>query len=337
MENLLVYVALAGIVGLILINLTIVFSTVAINQLDHYNDKVYQKTYRQIEPIIAASIDDPIQLVRKLELVKTRVEKKAVFDSLMNYVQDSTTSKNSVNVLEKLGFIDKLISEASKKLSLRHIQLFSQLRYNKVVPLLMKGTESKNFEISYNSFYALSFFTMSQKELSIYVSALLKTSIIRDRKVDMLNHLHIDVKKLLYFLAEFTMDEQKVILLLVLKNRLKKQDVILANQLLPYLDGEKEIRIATIQVLTSSGNENYFSHLKELYEKESDWQVRAVLSKNLPDLHAPEEQNLLIEMLNDENWWVRHNAITTLKKRYPDSKNNKFIELVNEDESLKNL
>lgn len=255
----------------------------------------------------------------------------------MNYVQDPATSKNSVYVLEKLGFIDSLISEASKKLSLKHIQLFSQLRYNKVIPLLMKGTESKSFEISYNSFYALSFFTMSQKELSIYVSALLKTLIMRDRKVDMLNHLHIEVEKLLYFLAKFTKDEQKVVLLLVLKNRLTEQDIILAHQLLPYLDGEKEVRIATIQVLTASGNKNYFSHLKELYEREFDWQVRAVLSKNLPYLHAPEEQDLLIEMLNDENWWVRHNALTTLKSRYPDSKNHKYIELVNEDESLKNL
>lgn len=76
MENIMVYVALSGIVGLMLMNLIIVFSTVAVNQLDHHNDKVYQKTYHQIEPIIAASIDDPIELVKKLELVKTRVEKK---------------------------------------------------------------------------------------------------------------------------------------------------------------------------------------------------------------------------------------------------------------------
>lgn len=331
MNNLLVNVAWIGIISLIIINLFIVFFTVIINQKDRLNKKSYQKAHQQIQPIIKDTINDPSQLIVKLNFFKTKIERQAIFHSLMNHAQKPETTKNSLQVLERLGFLDELIKGASKKLSLRHIQLFSQLRLHKSFSILMKGTTSKNYEIGYNSFYALSLLPLSEKELPIYIEAVLKSSIMRDRIVDMLNHLHIEVEKILYFLEKVTLDKDKVILLLVLRNRLKKHDSLLANQLLPYLKGTKEVRIATIHALAASGNEFYFPFFQELYKNETDWQVRAVISKNLSLLNAPGEQELLTDMLKDENWWVRHNAMDVLKKRYPNHLN--FEGLENGDQS----
>lgn len=319
MNNLLANIAWVGIIILVSINLSIVLFTVIINQKDRLNKKSYQKAHQQIKPIVKEMIKDPSQLMERLFFFKTKVERKAVFHSLMSYAQKPETVKNSLWTLEQLGFLDELIKDASKKLTLRHIQLFSQLRFHKAFPILMKGTMSKNYEIGYNSFYALSLLPLSDKELSIYIESLLESSIMRDRIVDMLNHLHIDVKTILHFLEKVTLDKDKVILLLVLKNRLKKQDSLLANQILPYLEGSKEVRIATIHALAASENEFYFPFFQELYLKETDWQVRAVVSKNLSLLNAPGELKLLTDMLKDENWWVRHNAMNTLKKRYPDN------------------
>ncbi len=329
MESLLVYIAWIGIMCLITINLGIVFTTVFINQKDQFNRKVYQKAYKQIVSILEESNETQDQLIEKLNLFKTKQERKALFQALVDYVQHPKATINVLEILEKLGFIDGLVKDASKRLTLRQIQLFSQLRYNKAFPILINGTKSKNFETSYNSFYALSLLSLSQEELTIYVEALLKTTIMRDRKIDMLNHLDIGVEKLLYFLEKYPADSEKIIWLLVLKNRLKEQDSLLANQLLPYLEGSKEVKIAVIQALAASGNKSYFLFFKDLYQKEPDWQVRAVLSKNLQLLNAPWEQELLIEMLQDENWWVRHNAMTTLKERYPDSGNLKMVEFEN--------
>lgn len=329
MANLLVYIVWIGIICLIIINLGIVFATVFINQKDRFNQKVYQKAYRQIVTILEESNEDQDQLIEKLNVFKKKPERKAIFYALVDYVQHPKMTINALEVLEKIGFIDGLVKEASKRLSLRHIQLFSQLRYNKAFPILINGTKSKNFETNYNSFYALSLLPLSQEELPIYVEALLETTIMRDRKIDMLNHLDIGVEKLLYFLEKYPADSEKIIWLLVLKNRLKEQDSLLANQLLPYLEGSKEVKIAVIQALAASGNKSYFLFFKDLYQKEPDWQVRAVLSKNFQLLNAPWEQELLIEMLQDENWWVRHNAMTTLKERYPDSGNLKMVEFEN--------
>lgn len=326
MANLLVYIAWIGIICLIIINLGIVFATIFINQKDRFNQKFYQKAYRQIVLILEESNEDQDQLIEKLNVFKTKPERKAIFQVLVDYVQHPKMTINALEILEKLGFIDDLVKDASKRLTLRQIQLFSQLRYNKAFPILINGTKSKNFETSYNSFYALSLLSLSQEELPIYVEALLETTIMRDRKIDMLNHLDIKVEKLLYFLEKYPADSEKIIWLLVLKNRLKKQDSLWANQLLPYLEGAKEVKIAVIQVLAASGNKSYFLFFKELYQKETDWQVRAVLSKNLQLLNTPLEQELLLEMLQDENWWVRHNAMTTLKERYPDSAKLKLVE-----------
>lgn len=319
MENLLIYVAWIGIICLIIINLGIILATVVINQRDQFNQKKYLKAYHNIVPMIEKLNEEQDKLVEKLKVFKKKPEKKAVFYALVDHAQQPKPTINELEILEKLGFIDGLVKEASKKLSLQHIQIFSQLRYHKAFPILMNGTKSKNFEMVYNSFYALSLLKLSQKELYIFVEALLETTIMRDRKIDMLNHLNIEIEKLLYFLGKYSSDSEKIIWLLVLKNRLKEQDSLLANQLLPYLEGSKEVRIAVIQALATSGNKSYFPFFQELYQKENDWQVRAVLAKNLQLLNAPWEQELLIEMLNDENWWVRHNAMTTLKERYPHS------------------
>lgn len=327
MGNLLIYISWIGIICLITINLSIVLTTVFINQKDQFNQKVYQKAYQQIVPILEESNGSQDQLIEKLNVFKTKPERKAIFQALVEYVQHHKVTINSLEILEKLGFIDDLVKDASKRLTLRQIQLFSQLRYNKAFPILINGAKSKNFETSYNSFYALSLLSLSQEELTIYVEDLLKTTLMRDRKIDMLNHLDIEVEKLLYFLEKYQTDSEKIIWLLVLKNRLKKDDTKWGNQLLPYLEGSKEVKIAVIQALAASGNESYFLYFKDLYQKEPDWQVRAVLSKNLQLLNTPLEQALLLEMLQDENWWVRHNAMTTLKERYPDSAKLNLIEL----------
>lgn len=319
MNNLLVKVAWIGIIGLAVINLFIVLFTVFINLKDRLNRRNYQKTSQQLQPIIEGAINEPIQLIERLTFFKTKMERKAIFHALMSYAQKPETADNSLWTLEQLGFLDELTKAASKRLSLRHIQLFSQLRLHKAFLILMRGTKSKNYEIGYNSFYALSLLPLSEKELPIYIDILLASSIMKDRIVDMLNHLHIDVKTLLHFLEKVTLDRDKVILLLVLKNRLKEQDSLLANQLLPYLAGSKEVRIATIHALAASKNKFYFFFFQELYQKEADWQVRAVLSKNISLLSAPGEQELLTDMLNDENWWVRHNAIDNLNKYHPNN------------------
>jgi hypothetical protein len=319
MSQLLIYVAWIGVVILFITNLSIIFFTVIINQKYRLNAKNYQRAYEQIQPIIEEKIIDPSQLVEKLRFFKTNKEREVVFDTLMKYAQKPETAENSLWALGQLDFYDELMDNASKKLTLQHIQLFSQLRFHKAFPLLIKGTTNKNFEIKYNSFYAISSLPLSDKELPIYIDALLESAIMRDRIVDMLNHLHIDVEKILHFLSEVTLDKNKIILLLVLRNRLKKEDSLLGNQLLPYLEESREVRIATIRTLATSENDFYFSFFQELYKKEIDWQVRAVLAKDIPLLNAPGEQEILMEMVKDDNWWVRHNAINNLKKRYPNN------------------
>lgn len=319
MNNLLFHIAWIGIISLVIANLSIVILTVIINQKYRLNEKNYQTACKQIRPIIEENINNSGQLVAELNFFKTKKERKVVFEALMKYVQNPKTTKSSMWALEQLGFVDELIEDASKKLTLQQIQLFSQLRFHRASFLLMKGTTSKDQEIRYNSFYALSLLPLSEKELPIYIEALLESSIMRDRKVDMLNHLHMEVEKVFRFLSNVTQDKDKITLLLVLRNRLKDQDSLLINQLLPYLEGSKEVRIASTRALASSGNKFYFPFFQELYKKEVEWQVRAIVAKELPLLNAPGEKELLMDMLKDENWWVRHNATDTLEKRYPDN------------------
>ena len=90
--------------------------------------------------------------------------------------------------------------------------------------------------------------------------------------------------------------------------------------------------------MAASENEFYFPFFQELYIKETDWQVRAVVSKNLSLLNAPGELKLLTDMLKDENWWVRHNAMNTLKKRYPDNAMiNQKVEILENADQLTQL
>ncbi|MCC5912252.1 MAG: HEAT repeat domain-containing protein [Clostridiaceae bacterium] len=79
----------------------------------------------------------------------------------------------------------------------------------------------------------------------------------------------------------------------------------------------KEVRIAALKggyALGDIGDKDYLNRIVAL-EKDKEWEVRAFLTKFLKNVKTEESINILVRLMKDPNWLVRHNAAIALNKQ----------------------
>ena len=273
----------------------------------------YQKVYREVYPYVEAYIKDENKYSRRLHHIKKKLERQVILEILLTYSKDNHIS--IVDKFEELGYIDELIHNAQKSLNLELIKTLGLIKSKKSFEVLKNALNTDDYEVQYHSYYAISLLALDKEQVKTYISSLLSSGMIRDRVIEMIINLTLSTEAYFDLLKEEQTEQGKVIFLRVLENKLDLYDEEISDQLVKFLSGAKEVKIAAVVTLASTSNNKYFNLLRALYDQEEAWEVRAAIAKSIDKLSHPEDIVLLKKMIYDPNWWVRFNTAQVLAKK----------------------
>lgn len=319
MENNLIWITLTVIYLLLIVNVFIFNATIYLKLKKMFFEYRYKKKEEQLNPIMNNYLKGDVKNKKVLEYdgkdLKTRI--------VINIVQENYKLEKVkvAKIFDSLGYVDGLIKESNDKLSLALIHQLSEMSSTKVYPILMKGTENDNYEIRYQSFYALSFLPLNFTQIKDYIDALINSNILRDRKIEMINNLSLTPEIYFTLLQNEERSLGKVVLLRVLEDKLNKGTEVMKNKVTNYLTNSEfslEIRIAAVVALAATKEIKYQDILMNQYTTEKAWEVRAAIAKAMhefTDEHSEKQIELLKKMMYDENYWVRFNAGEVLARK----------------------
>jgi|GEM_PF-1213954 len=319
MENNLIWITLIVIYLLLIVNISIFIATI----FSKLKKKFYRYRYKNKKEKLKPILNDYLKGKTENETVLMYDEKASKTAIMISLIKEdfNLQEEKASEIFESLGYVKGLIKESHGNLSLSLIQELSEMKSAEGFPVLMKGMKSKNFEIIYQSAYALSFLPMNFTQIKEYVDGLIKSNILRDRVIEMVNNLSLNPE--IYFLLlqaeERTLG--KVVLLRVLEDKLSKGTDVMKKKITDYLvnvDYSLEIRIAAVVALASTQEKKYQDVLMKQYAIESAWEVRAAIAKAMHQFtqeHSEMQVDILKRMMYDENYWVRFNAGEVLARK----------------------
>ena len=321
MEKNLIWISLISIYFLLLINGLIFWVTILIKRKEVKRDKSYKKMYDVLLPDVIDYLK--LQELKPNNLLYDGSELKN--DVIINLIKTNAKSTllTARQAFEDLGYVDGVIEKAEKKLTLKKIKQLGVMGSPKAFPILIQGTSKDDFEVVYQSCYALSLLPMKEQEAEKYVTVLLHTNILRDRMIEMIKNLSLSIDVYWRLLLSQKTELGKVVLLRVLEDRFHKADPIIMEAVADILNdpqSSKEIRIAAVVALAATQNKNYVQLLLDHYRREEAWEVRAAVAKAL-NKYTEETSgdkskiHILKEMMYDSSWWVRFNAAEVLARK----------------------
>ncbi|QUH24518.1 HEAT repeat domain-containing protein [Serpentinicella alkaliphila] len=319
MDKNLIWIALISIYLLLLINGLIFWVTILIKRKEVQREKAYKKMYDSLEPDVINYLK--LQDLEHNDLLYDGSELKT--DVIINLINTNAQSTliTARQAFEDLGYVDGVIEKAEKKLTLNKIKQLGVMGSPKAFPILRKGTVKDDFEVVYQSCYALSLLPMGEQEAEEYITVLQHTNILRDRMIEMIKNLSLSIEVYWRLLLSQKTELGKVVLLRALEDRFHKADPKIMDAVADFLkdpQSSKEIRIASVVALAATQNENYEQILLNHYRREEAWEVRAAVAKVLNKYteHISRDKiNILKEMMYDSNWWVRFNAAEVLARK----------------------
>lgn len=312
MENNLIWISLILIYSLLVINGSIFFITLLLE----INKIIYKYRYRRnkdrLEPMLKKYINGEAQYEKHLIYNNNSLKTQIMITLIKKHLNKN--DRRQKELFQSLGYVDGLIRKAEKNLTLELIHQLTELNSPKFFSLLLKGANKKEFEIVYQSCYALSLLSMNHKQIREYIKTLIKSDILRDRMIEMINNLSLTVEEYSVLLEAEDTVVGKVVFLRVLENKLNSKNENVQMKLVDYLIDANysiEIRIATVVALASSGKGKIQEILMNQYEAEDAWEVRAAIAKAMHHFtndKITKQIDVLKKMMFDQNYWVRFNA-----------------------------
>jgi hypothetical protein len=89
----------------------------------------------------------------------------------------------------------------------------------KAFHLLLKGAKEKDFEISYQACYAISLLKLGEEQIKEYIKILFQKDFLRDRKIEMVRNLNLNIDLLFSLIQSQDTETEKVILIRALEGR----------------------------------------------------------------------------------------------------------------------
>lgn len=295
---------------LTMINLLLLAAIYYLVLKDIIYKKRYNKAETKIKPFVILYIKDEKNKDKLLQNVKGKFSREVVIDILIEYSRENDVDLSSK--FESLGYDELLIKKAKNDLNPSIIKKLAYMRSPKSFQVLKEGIKSKDFDIEYMSFYALSLIKLDDENKKFLIDNILKSNIMRDRIIEIVTNLKLSFDEYVDILEQQDKEIGKVVFLRVLENKeelLKEEN---SEKILKYLYDEKEVKISAILTMCSSKNIKYVKLIKDIYNSESSWEVKISIAKGLKNFPLRFVQDVLMEMVYDESWWVRFNACETL-------------------------
>lgn len=311
-SNTTISIVILSIYLLVFINCIIVFIIFYRLFSDKLSRKRYQRVYNKLFPYINNYIDNEKDYFLLKPLIRNRFSKNITEEIMINYAKEKHIDISKK--FERLDFVKKNISSAKKELSLNLIKKLGIMRSKEAFCILYEGTKSDDFEIKYMSYYSLSLLELKQQQLDQIIDSLLKSDVVRDRMIEILNNLNLQTQQYIDFLKKQNTEIGKVVFLRVLAYREDICEEKYSNIIASYIEDSKEVRLSTVLTLANTKKDKYLPSLVDLYEREDEWEVRAAIAKSMKNYSSDIVIEFLKRMSIDEAWWVRFNATEVLTK-----------------------
>jgi hypothetical protein len=295
---------------LVFVNILLVFSIYYQIVKEKIRTKRYKSEYKVLSQIINEFINGREGQYEVEKLLNSDLSKNVAIDIMTDYAQ-----KNEVDISQKymqLKLDDYLIVKLRANLDITYLKKLAFIGVETAYDLLMKFADSKDLDICYTSFFALSNIKLTDEKKEIVINKLVKSDIITDRIIEILNKFDLDMDVWLELLEKEESQKGKVIHLMNVgaKADISKEEY--SDMIVGYLKDEFEIRIATIFAICRSGNEKYLNELGNIYKNEEEWKVRAAIAKGLGNFEFEKVREILIAMTKDDEWWVRYDSIKSI-------------------------
>jgi hypothetical protein len=272
--------------------------------------KLYEKALIDLKPKVLTYIESGYKLFEIENLLKNDFTKNIVIDIMVEYSEKNDADLSEKFIILKLDsfLIDKLL----KRVNIVYLKKLAFMRVETAYDILLKIAASEDLDICYMSFFALSLIRLSKEKKEIVIKKLVTSTILNDRIIEILNKFDLYFEEWLELLEKEETSKGKVIYIknLSLKKEMKYAEN--SDRILKFLKDEKEVKIAAILALCNSKNEKYMDDLIKEYENGENWQARVAVAKGLCNFKLETVKDILLIMTNDNEWWVRYNAIKSI-------------------------
>lgn len=297
---------------LIVVNILLIFSIYYII----IRKKIWNKKYNKAQGLLQDKVNTYIEngqakVLRKY--TKNKINKKVIFDMLVKYSREN--DEDISNRFEYLNLDKDIIKRTVKKLNYEDIKNISYMRVRGAYEVLQKGIKSDNFDVRYMSFYAISLMSLDDRKKEIIISELIKSEINRDRIIEIIDNFKLNLEECFYFLKKQGSENGKTVFLRILNEERYELSEEKADELLPFLNDSKEVRLSSVLVISKTKIKKYLQIILDLYKKEEAFEVRVAITKGMNNFDDEEIIEPLKIMAYDNNWWVRFNAIEILAKK----------------------
>jgi len=272
--------------------------------------KLYEKALIELKPMILNFIEEDDKLFDLKKSLKNDFTKNVAIDIMVDYSEEKDMDLSEKFI--KLELDDYLINKLSRRVNITYLKKLTFMRVETAYTTLLRVSESEDLDICYMSFFALSLIKLSKEKKEIAIKKLVNSTILNDRIIEILNKFNLGIEEWVELLEKEETSKGKVI---YIKNLSLKQEIKIeenSDRLLKFLTYDKEVKIATILALCNSKNEKYINQLINIYESEENWQVRVAIAKGLRNFKFEKVKGILLIMTNDNEWWVRYNAIKSI-------------------------
>jgi len=229
-------------------------------------------------------------------------------------------------IFDEMGFTDEEMYKVSKNCDLQSLKDLSIIKSPRSYHLLLSLLKSDIPEVSYRSGYAIASLKLNGEQQIEIVNALLDSNIVSQKAIEIVDLMNPPLEDFFPLLQSQETDRGKLILLNYLNHKITDQSSqykFLQKQLLlqaervcnlvkPYLRENEEIVISAIKVLGNTRHHNALEALKNLYFDNPVSNVKAAIAQELDKFSWTETIEILKEMAQDRNYWVRLNAYEAL-------------------------
>lgn len=294
-----------------------------------YINLVVTKTYRkllaikieQLKKNIYPIVDQSISYYNRenycmlKKILKGSVQKNIVIERFIYHIENSPvkTINLIVKICEEVGLVDfeigKLRSRDCHKVILA-CKTLGDLRSKKAVAAIKSLIEKDVLDLKYNVLMSIS----KIGDLDCLKEIFLKNPkniILSGRSlVEIADSFNGDKLELYKSLIN---SEDSYIQSIFIKSAGNNCMGSLSDEIVRYINGPKNVKIACIKALGQFENQKYEDIILE-FLKDREWEVRSAAAKSLGNIGTAKALKPLVVAISDEEWWVRYNSAWSINK-----------------------
>lgn len=303
---------LINIYILIVVDILLIICVYFILIRSKYREQVYEIDKQKLRTVVQRFIEIGDNEAQIKSLLKTEWNQNLIIDIMIEYSNDT-----GVNISKKFSCLEldeTMIDRLTTKLDMGYLRKLVFMESDKAYSFLMKTALDEDFNFSYLAFIGLSMIELPQEEKESAIQQLIDAMIARNRKIEVISRFQSSFEEWFDMLEKQTSIDGKVIFLNCIGTSDEVKNSMYSDRLIKFLYDEKEVRVAAVFAICSTGNEKYLDILSDLYDSEEEWEVRVSMAKGLSYFSYDSVSKLFAKMTRDSEWWVRYDAIKSVVK-----------------------